>query len=52
LYKGNPDKLYLTPNIRATDACHFQMLIHENVTLAHARRIVAAMRKVETACLK
>lgn len=51
LYKGDPDKVYPTPNIRAADARHFIMYFHENITPAQARRIVAAMRKVERAYL-
>ncbi|MGD1002679.1 MAG: DegT/DnrJ/EryC1/StrS family aminotransferase [Candidatus Brocadiia bacterium] len=52
MYKGNADKLYLTPNIRATDARHFALSFHENLTPTHVRRIVAGLRKVEKAYLK
>lgn len=48
-YKGDPDRDYATPNVLATDACHFTMPLRENLTAASMREVAFAFRKVETA---
>jgi len=52
LYKGNPDRDYPVPNIRATDTYTFRIAWHEGVTAAKAREVFRALKKVETAYLK
>jgi len=52
LYKGDPDRSYATPNIRATDKYTFQIYWHERIGIPYARMILKAFRKVETAYAK
>jgi dTDP-4-amino-4,6-dideoxygalactose transaminase len=52
LYKGNPDQVYPTPNIEATDKCQFQLYIHESVGMKTVSESAAALKKVEEAYLR
>ena len=52
LYKGNPDRKYPVPNIRATDKYTFRISWHEAVTVSKAKEILRALKKVEAAYLK
>lgn len=51
LYKGDPDREYPIPNIRATDKYTFQLFWNERVTPAVARQVLNALKKVEQAYL-
>ncbi|HXG23919.1 MAG TPA: hypothetical protein VNJ09_05135, partial [Chthonomonadales bacterium] len=51
LYKGNPDREYPLPNIRATDACHFVVSFHEAWTDQDISDLLTALQKVENAYL-
>ena len=52
LYKGDPDREYPVPNIRATDEYSFTIGWHERITVGKAKQIFSAFRKVERAYLK
>lgn len=52
LYKGNPNRVYPTPNIRATDTYTFFIPWHERLTATTARQVLAALKKVEQAYAK
>lgn len=51
LYKGNPEQEYPLPNIRATDACHFVVSLHEAWTDQDISDLLTALQKVENAYL-
>jgi len=51
-YKGDPDAVYETPNIWATDKYVFRFDLHEGFTDADVADIVAGIEKVEQAYLK
>jgi len=52
LYRGNPDEIFETPNIIATDRCHFRIMTHENNTADDVDDLIAALKKVEEAYLE
>jgi len=51
LYKGDPRREYLVPNIRKTDEYTFTIAIHEKISARSVRQIVRALKKVESAYL-
>lgn len=51
-YKGNADQEYPLPNIDATDAVHFRLMLHENCGQQEISDTLAALTKVEKAFLK
>lgn len=52
-YQGDPKAIYPVPNLEAADASHFYLQpFHERITPAQARRIAAAIGKVERAYLR
>ena len=52
LYGGDADRQFDLPNAEATDGRHFRMDIHEDWTQREVDDILAALSKVENACLK
>lgn len=51
-YKGDPAKEYPLPNIQATDARQFRLLLHEKCGPQEVADTLTALRKVEKAFLK
>ena len=52
LYKGDPDRQFLTPNAHEAMATHFRMTLHESWGDQEVTDILAAIKKVEDAYLK
>ena len=52
LYKGNPDRRYPVPNVRATDRYTFRIFWHERVTMGKVGEVLRALKKVEAAYLR
>ena len=52
LYKGDPDRQFLTPNAHEAMATHFRMTLHESWGDQEVTDTLAAIKKVEDAFLK
>ena len=52
MYEGDADRRFDLPNAEATDGCHFRMDFHEDWTQREVDDLLAALCKVEEACLK